>query len=477
MDNYASTETIAEKWGLTKGRVASLCADGIIAGAKKEKGRWLIPEEATKPRDKRRTACLSGKASQFTFIDLFAGIGGFHQAMKSLGGKCVMAAEIDSDCRDTYIRNYRIEGGRLWGDVNSIDPNDIPKFDILCAGFPCQPFSKAGFQKGFEDEGRGNLFFSIMNILDVHKEVKFVILENVRNLADKSQNWDVITSELQKRNFYITDEPLILSPTDFGIPQIRERVYILGINKSIKDSNILTNGSIHLNDLNLDKYYKTCRFDEALRILDDGVNESYCIDEDQEEIIFAWEEFRKGIGIKTVGFPIWISAFGYGISDEDDYKHIVGYNQSPRWKQLFLRRNRDLYLNNKEFIDKWIVKHNMLDKIKLYQKFEWNCGEDVDDIRHSLLQIRQSGVRAKRPTFYPSLVAMVNTPIVWDKNLNHFRKLTENEAAKLQSFKKGFKFSKHGRVAYRQLGNSVNVKVLKILTKEMFNLAESGWRK
>lgn len=85
-----------------------------------------------------------------------------------------------------------------------------------------------------------------MDILDGHPEVKFVILENVRNLADKTENWDIITSELMKRNFYITEEPIILSPSDFGIPQIRERVYILGIRKDIRNEQILTNGYIHI---------------------------------------------------------------------------------------------------------------------------------------------------------------------------------------------------------------------------------------
>ena len=166
------------------------------------------------------------KPYNFKFIDLFAGIGGFHQAMRYLGGKCVMAAEINKGCLNTYRENFNIENNDIRGDVNNIDPKTIKPFDVLCAGFPCQPFSKAGAQKGFEDETRGNLFYKIMNILDSHPEVKFVILENVRNLADKTENWDIITSELMIRNFYITEEPIILSPSDFGIPQIRESVYL-----------------------------------------------------------------------------------------------------------------------------------------------------------------------------------------------------------------------------------------------------------
>lgn len=477
MKEFVSTEIIAKKWGINAARVSALCASKDIEGAKKLNGRWVIPTDAKKPallRKKKKNGPY--KKTSFTFIDLFAGIGGFHQAMKSLGGKCVMAAEIDQNCIDAYKVNYTVEGERLWGDVNKISPNDIPPFDMLCAGFPCQPFSKAGLQKGFEDESRGNLFFSIMKILDAHPEVKFVLLENVRNLADKTQNWEIITSELQKRDFYITEKPVILSPSDFGLPQIRERVYILGINKRIKNDNILNNGCIHVEDLQLDEEYKVCESNAAWTILEDNASEEYWVSEEEQEMILTWEEFRKGTHLGVVGFPIWISAFGLGITDQGDYKKSVNYNQAPAWKQLYFDRNRQLYIDNRVFIDKWASKHDMLNRIKLYQKFEWNCGTDVSNIKGAIIQIRQSGIRAKRPTFFPSLVAMVNTPIIWDSTSEHFRYITEREAANLQNFNHGFRFIRKGKIAYTQLGNSVNVKVLKILTRKLFRLAETGWR-
>ena len=117
------------------------------------------------------------KPYNFRFIDLFAGIGGFHQAMRYLGGECVLAAEINKACVATYKENFHVRGMDIRGDVNDIVPDSILPFDVLCAGFPCQPFSKAGAQKGFQDEKRGNLFYKIMDILDGHPEVKFVILE------------------------------------------------------------------------------------------------------------------------------------------------------------------------------------------------------------------------------------------------------------------------------------------------------------
>jgi len=415
------------------------------------------------------------KQYNFRFIDLFAGVGGFHQAMRYLGGTCVMAAEINQACVETYKLNYKTKEIEVRGNVNSIDPSTIGQFDVLCAGFPCQPFSKAGIQKGFDDEKSGNLFYKIMEILDGHSEVKFIILENVRNLADNTENWDIIKTELMKRNFYITEEPIIQSPSNFGFPQIRERVYILGINKDIRNEEILTNGFIHSTDLGLEQYYKKCRMGDAWKILEQNVPDEYFIPEEQEEMIMAWDEFRIETGIKTIGFPIWISCFGVGINNDETLKIELKYDDMPRWKKIFVNKNRELYLANREFIDDWVYRHNMLNRIKLYQKFEWNCGTDVDDIHNTIIQVRQSGIRVKRPTYYPSLVAMVNTPIIWDSQNNHFRHITPREAANLQNFHGRFKFAGTNKQIYQQLGNSVNVRVLKILGERLFRLAKKGW--
>jgi DNA (cytosine-5)-methyltransferase 1 len=415
------------------------------------------------------------KPFNFRFIDLFAGIGGFHQAMRYLGGTCVMAAEINQECVNTYNKNFSTEEGIVRGDVNEIDPASIAHFDVLCAGFPCQPFSKAGQQMGFSDKNRGNLFYKIMDILDGHSEVKFIILENVRNLADKTENWDIITSELRSRNFYITESPVILSPSDFGIPQIRERVYILGIRKDIRNETILTNGFIHIEDMNLEKHRKSCKLGDAWSILENDVDDSYIIPAEQELMIQAWDELRINTGIKVLGFPLWLDSFGVGNDDTEVVYASQGYDDMPGWKKNFLRRNRELYLSNQEYIDLWVEKYNMKNRIKLYKKFEWNCGKDVKDIKESLIQVRQSGIRAKRPTFYPSLVAIVNTPIVWDKRKGHYRWITPREAANLQSFHGRYKFTGSDKIIYKQLGNSVNVRILKLLGENLFKLANKGW--
>ena len=130
----------------------------------------------------------SNKKYKFKFIDLFAGIGGFHFAMEELGGKCVFASEIDKHARKTYEANFYDKNPELFDsenfneDISKQDPKKIPDFDILCGGFPCQPFSIAGYRKGFEDKGRGDLIFNIVEIIKV-KQPRVIFLENVKNIA------------------------------------------------------------------------------------------------------------------------------------------------------------------------------------------------------------------------------------------------------------------------------------------------------
>lgn len=129
---------------------------------------------------------------QYTFIDLFAGLGGFHIAMQELGCKCVFASELKDDLRKLYEENY--PGTRIEGDITKIAPSDIPPHDILCAGFPCQPFSQAGKQQGFnDDKQRGNLFDYICAIVQYHRP-KYIFLENVSNLKghDHGNTWAAI---------------------------------------------------------------------------------------------------------------------------------------------------------------------------------------------------------------------------------------------------------------------------------------------
>lgn len=387
---------------------------------------------------------------KFNFIDLFSGIGGFHQAMEQLGGQCVFASEIDKYCNLLYEKNYGLSS-----DVNIRDVNeaDIPKHDVLCAGFPCQAFSKAGKQAGLEDKIRGTLFFEIVRILKYHR-TPFIVLENVRNLVshDHGNTWRVIQESLKELGYRTTKDPLILSPHYFGIPQIRERVIILGKYEPDKVNEPLNIEFGKFNAKEDNSVYDALDRDET--------DDSYRITEYEEMVLQAWNEFYQGITLKVIGFPVWA----------DYFKYSGDYVGMPDWKINFIRKNIKLYEDNKKFIDSWLKKYDNLRSFTLtHHKFEWQCGTNISSIWEGIIQFRPSGIRVKLPNNFQALVAMVQIPVIG----KYKRRLSVKEAARLQSFpvdrkENSFLPDTNRQQAYKQFGNSVNVEVIKRATEELF---------
>ena len=374
----------------------------------------------------------------FKFIDLFSGIGGFHQAMAHFGGQCVLASDIDKAAIAVYKNNYGIDSDVNVRDIGIKIPT--PDHDVLCAGFPCQAFSKAGKQMGFMDRTRGTLFFEVARILK-EKHPKYIMLENVRNLVshDNGNTYHVIRETLRSLGYRLTEKPLILSPYQFGVPQVRERIYIPGVyDPDHVDEPI---------DIHFDKLLN--KEDNSIdTILDPNENgKDYKLSKHTIDVLKAWDEFYHGIDIKVVGFPVWSSFF-----------KTVGVDPSfPGWKKEFVRKNQDLYKRNKAFIDKWLKKWNYLKGFTdTEKKFEWQCGTSVSSIWEAVIQFRPSGVRVKKPDIFQALVALVQTPIIG----KYKRRLSVREAARLQSFPDDFIPDSNKQQAYKQFGNSVNVKVL-----------------
>ena len=180
-----------------------------------------------------------------TFIDLFAGIGGFRIALEKCGCQCVFSSEIDIHCQKVYFNNF---GEKPFGDITKIDENTIPAFDILCAGIPCQPFSICGKKQGFEDT-RGTLFWDVCRIIKA-KSPKVILIENVKHLINhnKKQTIKTMISSLEELGYCVSYE--ILNAKDFGVPQNRERVFIIGIkNKKFDFSDVKKRIPIFLNDI------------------------------------------------------------------------------------------------------------------------------------------------------------------------------------------------------------------------------------
>ena len=388
---------------------------------------------------------------RFKFIDLFCGIGGFHQAMESLGGECVFACDIDADCRKTYEANYGLKPDV---DVTKIDPAKLPAFDVLCGGFPCQAFSKAGKRLGFADETKGTLFFDVERIM-AHCQPKYALLENVRNLAshDGGNTWRTIHEHLTNIGYNVLEEPVIFSPHYLGIPQHRERVFIMCVRKDI--------GTLPVFQFNAKGKLPKCSVENILQDDAEIIDlQKYRLSEDKIQLVDLWNEFIQNIKCKKLpGFPVW-----------SEYLHESALNEDttdyPAWKINFINKNNQLYLDNREFIDEWLnrAKQNPL-FFGAKAKLEWQAGQyKHPNIWDHILQFRPSGIRVKIGTYFPALVAITQTSIVGCRK----RELTLRECARLQSFPDTFQPDVVDAQAYKQFGNAVNVEVVKLFAKYLF---------
>lgn len=419
------------------------------------------------------------------FIDLFAGLGGFNLALSQLGHQCVFASEINEDLRKLYFKNF---GLMPQGDIRNIDIQCIPKHDILCAGFPCQPFSKAGSQAGLTDPVLGDLYKDILRVVNYHKPT-YLFLENVPNLKkhDEGKTWAKLESLLRNEGYDIKIGQL--SPHDFGIPQIRKRVYIVGKLGGLgtfsfpvppKTKSVVT----------IDDY------------LDENPSNGIKISDKINTCLKTWQEFLDNVPkVEKIPHPLWAMEFGATYPYKTDtpsqlrFTTLVNYRGSfgqdlydaenlaelfsmlpsharriqvkfPKWKVGFIQKNRRFYHRHKEWLDDWIPKIRKFPSS--YQKLEWNCtGEKNRNIWDYIIQIRPSGVRIKRRTTAPSLVAMNTTqiPIIAREK----RYMTVTECLRIQSMDDpfGLKHIPESKTAtYKALGNAINVKVAKLIAQE-----------
>ena len=378
---------------------------------------------------------------QFKFIDLCCGIGGFHQALSKMGMTCVLASDIDESCRQNYYLNYNI---KPVGDLTKLDVKTIPSFDVLCAGFPCQPFSKAGEQKGFDDN-RGNIFFEICKIADYHKP-KYLILENVRNIAshDKGHTWDTIKKKLDELNYYTYEKPVILNTLYFGVPQSRERVVILCKRKDLGELKILPKIS---KDNIKDTHLKS--------ILEDAPDKQYNITGKMKVTEEVWDRFLNICNKNEIDiprFPIWTDWW-----DKDVDQDIDMYKKYTSW----IDKNMEFYASNKELLEEWLESSRQK---KLWlgavRKMEWQTGENNLTMKQVLWSPRGSGIRIKKCNYSPTLVAMASMiPIYGPES----RQLTKRECARLQSFPDDYIIDE--KKAYKQFGNAVNVVMIERAAK------------
>lgn len=435
---------------------------------------------------------MSSKSS-FTFSDLFAGIGGFHAAMHAAGGKWVFASEIDPDAKKVYDYNWlrplreaascpeEAAKYQVSDDIVPLtDPQvAVPHADVLAAGFPCQPFSKSGYQRGM-DETRGTLFWNIARILqDERTRPSVVLLENVRNLAGprhRETTFKTIVTTLRQLGYRTASRPAVFSPHLLprelgGRPQVRERVFILAHYvgpEAAQDPANFDDPIVAPKALDFEWRKEQWDLQRDLPLqADHEVDDKYNLESAELKMIETWDQMLTEIadrlepGERLPGFPIWYDHFR-SVDEAEDIIEAASLEGEPlpAWKRDFYRKNAAFWERHKSIIKKY---GPIIESFKpSRRKFEWQAGPHRP-LSETIMHFRPSGIRCKRPDYVPALVAITQTSILGDR-----RRLTPRETARLQGLPDWFEFKQSPTVvgdplvqrdaaSYKQMGNGVNV--------------------
>lgn len=304
------------------------------------------------------------------------------------------------------------------------------------------------------------MIFKVIEFVNKTKP-NLILLENVKHLVrhNNFETYKQILDAFKKNGYILIDNdletsPLILSPKMFNLMQSRERVFIPLIKEKTKLKNI------YYDNDDIDNFIKN--HIGNINIFEDDKKE-FLLPDYEQKILSAWEEFVNHFSKKKMKIPIIYL-------DEMLKKNGINRDKYKKyeWYKKYCDNMKHFYANNKDFIDKWNAKYEPLKnwKVKKYRKLEWNASDTK--FKDAYLQIRQSGLRFSKNRSFPALVAIVQVPIIFSKKYKKWRYLTPRETANLQSFPKEFQLCKNNHEAYKQFGNSVNVKVVEFVIRKYF---------
>jgi len=441
-------------------------------------------------------------------------MGGFHRALAELGHECVFASELDEELRSLYLQNFPGMKGRVYGDIRQFK-SKVPPHDVLCAGFPCQPFSKSGSQLGISDETRGTLFHEILDILS-HRRPRYVLLENVGNFSrhDNGRTWAIVRRQLESLGYAVAGTehvtPLpdkdwrdsglsidrqvqkvpsklapwmpgsgLLSPHHFGEPHHRERFFIVG------SLDQLPLPPLPLRQSNKATSLKTIMQGDSELTPSD--RRETMLTERQVECINLWNELlaRLPEELPLPSFPIWgdeflikypyypLTPYSCPISDlrrqlgragtretrEELFSYLPRYARDEvetfrQWKLNYIEKNRAWWAVVARYAPRgWPSRLASLPPS--LRKLEWNAKGETRNIWSHVLQFRPSGLRIKRFSSSPALIAMTATqiPILGPKR----RFLSRVEGLRLQGFPDNHMLPSSRAGAFKALGNGVHV--------------------
>lgn len=394
----------------------------------------------------------ANNTTPFTFIDLCAGIGGFHLGLTKVGGCCILASEIDEAARATYARNFPSTplAGDLW--ELAADPlRLVPPHDLLAAGLPCQPFSKQGKERSIADP-RGHLFFAVLAIVCAHHP-RYVVLENVRNLAARPHRatWDLMVRSLRACGYRTSNDPVVMSPHLLppelgGSPQRRERAFLLAefVGEDTSPAELVSPPVLQAGQV---AGWDPERWRAELILQPESEldrPERYRLSPVLGQIIDVWDSLVRALppGAIPSAFPLW--------ADHLRNPALIPAG-TPAWRRPIIERNRCFYLRHRAVIDHWLATSGIELLMPSRRQLDWHAGT-ARNLRQLVLRLRTTGLTARPATWLPTLLTSTQEPILgWRR-----RRIPPREAARLQGFPDDFQLPDRDRAAYRQLGNAVH---------------------